>query len=94
MIKIEGHEIWRNGAKVGYIEGDKIRDHEGRKLGYFSESHVLNNEGRKIAYISGNYLCTESGTEVKVSLDKVNENIEGGLLTEIGKCAVYALIGI
>jgi hypothetical protein len=94
MIKIEGHEIFRSGTKVGFIEGDRIRSHDGKLLGYFSGNYVYDHEGHKTAYINGDYLCSESSDSTKVSLDKVNENIVGGLLPEIGKCAVYTLVGI
>ncbi len=93
MLKIEGHDILRDGTKAGYIEGDYIRGRDGKILGSFAEDHVRNAAGQKIAYIDGNYLCSMSDTVVKVSLEKVNENVEGGFLPEIGRCAVYALIG-
>lgn len=93
MIKIEGNDIWRNGQKVGWIDSNHIRAHDGVKLGYFEGNYVHSNDGEKIAYIDGAYLHQESGG-TKVSLDKVNEEIVGGLLPEIGKCAIYVLIGI
>ena len=93
MIKIEGYEIWRDGTKIGYIQGDRIRGHDGKILGSFSGNYVYNVQGHKIAYIEGDYLCSESATAAKVYLDKVNESITGGLLPEIGKCAIFVLIG-
>jgi len=51
-------------------------------------------DGRKIAYIEEDYLISEgSGTEAKIRLDQVAENVQGGVLPEIGKCAVYVLLG-
>jgi hypothetical protein len=93
MLKIIGREIWRGGEKVGFIEENHVRAHDGKKLGYFEENHVRDTAGNKIAYISGDHLYTESLGNVKISLDKVNEMVMGGLLPEIGKCAVYILIG-
>ena len=92
MLKIIGYEIWRNGQRAGYVDGDKIRGHDNRILGYFTSDHVYNAEGRKFAFIEGDWLST-GVSSARVPLDKVNESIEGGALPEIGKCAVYLLIG-
>ena len=94
MLKINGHEIWRGGEKVGFIDGNYIRAHDWKKLGYFEGNFVHDVMGHKLAYINGDHLYTESSAGVRISLDKVNESIVGGLLTEIGKCAIYILIGI
>ena len=84
----------RNGQKVGWIETYRIFNHDGKKLGYFDGDSVHGADGRKIGYINGSYLYDESGSSAKVSLDKINDSVEGGMLTEIGKCAVFMLIGI
>ena len=36
MVKIIGNDIWRGGEKIGWIEGDYVRDRDGKKLGLFS----------------------------------------------------------
>jgi hypothetical protein len=94
MLKIEGHEIWRSGERAGYIDGNHIRNHDYKMLGYFSDGHVYNAAGHKIAYIEGNHLHPEDGSGAKISLDDVNKGISGGVLPELGKCAIYCLIGI
>jgi len=94
MLKIIDNDIMRSGQKVGWIEGNDIRARDGRKLGYFVGNFVYGAEGHKQAYIEGNYLHSESSSTTKVSLDKINESVEGGMLPEIGKCAVYMLIGV
>jgi hypothetical protein len=94
MLKIKGNDIYRSSEKVGYIEEHRILSHAGKKLGYFDGTHIYGNDGDKVGYISGNYLYSEGdGSSERVSLDEVNENIVGGLLPQIGKCAVYMLIG-
>ncbi len=94
MVKLIGNYIWRGGEKVGWIDGNHVRDYEGKRLGYFQDKYVYNMDGRKIAYIEEDYLISEgSGTEAKVRLDQVAENVQGGVLPEIGKCAVYILLG-
>lgn len=94
MLKIIGNDILRSGQKVGYIEGSRIRSHEGKMLGYFSGSHVYNAEGHKVAYIEGDHLCPEDDRDTEIHLDKVNENVVGEVLPEICRCAIYCLIGV
>ncbi|MCL5017461.1 MAG: hypothetical protein M1155_02265 [Patescibacteria group bacterium] len=93
MLKIIGYDIWRGNEKAGFVDGNHIRAHDGRKLGYFEEDHIRDMDGHKLAYISGDHLYGESLTNAKISLDKVNESVVGGLLPEIAKCAIYVLIG-
>jgi hypothetical protein len=51
-------------------------------------------DSHKIAYIQEDFLISQgSGSEAKIHLDQVAENVEGGVLPEIGKCAVYVLLG-
>ncbi|MGC9603158.1 MAG: 4-fold beta flower protein [Minisyncoccia bacterium] len=94
MLKIIGHDIWREGQRVGWIDGYHIRAHDGKRLGYFDGDFVYGADGHKQAYIEGGYLHSESSSTSKVSVDKINESIEGGMLPEIGKCAIYILIGV
>lgn len=94
MLKITGHDIYRGSEKVGYIEEHRILSHAGKKLGYFDTEHIYSFDGDRIGYIDGNYLYSDgSGSSERIKLDEVNTNVVGGLLPEIGKCAVYMLIG-
>jgi hypothetical protein len=94
MIKILGNDLWRNGEKIGWIEGDHVRDRDGKKLGYFQDRFVYDMSGHKLAWIEEDYLVSQgSGSEAKIRLDQVAEEIEGGVLPELGKCAVYVLLG-
>lgn len=79
---------------MGWIDGYHIRAHDGKRLGYFDGDFVYGADGHKQAYIEGGYLHSESSSTSKVSVDKINESIEGGMLPEIGKCAIYILIGV
>jgi len=92
MIKIVGNELWRGGEKIGWIEGAHIHDHAGKKLGYFEANMVYGEDGRKLAYIEGDHLISY-GTTTKIPLETVSEGMEGGVLSELGKCAVYVLLG-
>lgn len=92
MIKIVGSDIWRAGQKIGWIEGDHIHAHDGTKLGYFQSNFVFGEDGHKLAYLEGDRLVSYGG-DSHIPLEKINEAIEGGVLPEIGKCAVYVLLG-
>jgi hypothetical protein len=93
MLKIIGYDIWRGGEKAGWIDGKHIRAHDGKKLGYFEGNHIYNMEGHRIGYVEGDFLYAESFGNTKISLDKISEDVVGGVLTEIGKCAIYMLLG-
>jgi hypothetical protein len=92
MVKIIGNDIWRGGEKIGWVEGARIRAHDGTKLGYFEGNFVYGEDGHKLAYIEGDHLVSY-GSDTKIPLEKIAEEIEGGVLPEIGKCAVYVLLG-
>ncbi len=94
MIKIVGSELWRGGEKVGYVEGHHIRNRENALVGYFSEGEkaVYSAGDHKIAYIQGDKLYSTVG-HADVHLSSVHEAIEGGVLSEVGKCAIYVLLG-
>ncbi len=92
MVKIVGNDIWRGGEKIGWVEGNRIRAHDGTKLGYFEGNFVWGEDGRKLAYVEEDYLISY-GSNQKIPLEKISEGIEGGILPEIGKCAIYVLLG-
>ncbi|MDR3402403.1 MAG: hypothetical protein P4L99_07885, partial [Chthoniobacter sp.] len=85
-------KIWNNGEKIGWIEGNHVRDMGDRRLGYFENNFVYNMEGRKVAYILENELRYENDTPA-AELERVNEEIEGSfpILT---KCAVKVLLDL
>ena len=93
MLKIMDNDIYRSSVKVGSFDTRHIWAHDGKKLGYFEDRYVYATDGRKLAWIEGNYLDSGSGSSTRISLDKVNESIVGGLLPEIGRCAIYVLVG-
>lgn len=92
MLKITGNDIWRSGEKIGWIEGNRIRARDGKKLGYFEGNFIYGEDGWKVAYVEGDHLFSDGGN-VKVPLEKISEEIEGGMLPETGKCAIYVLLG-
>jgi hypothetical protein len=92
MLKIRGNDILRGGEKIGWLEGNDVRSHEGHKLGYFSGNDIYNAAGRKVAYVEGNHLFVVSGSE-KIPLESVDGSVEGAGFSELEKSAVYVLLG-
>ena len=88
-----GNEIYRAGEKVGWVDGNHIRSHDNKILGYFDDKHVYDMERHTLAYTDGEYLYSEGSRSGKVELDKINEDIKGGVLMEMAKCAIYVLLG-
>jgi hypothetical protein len=90
-MKIFENKIWRNGQKIGWIDGDHIRtENDNRKLGYFENNFIYNMAGHKVAYIHENELRFENGGAA-VALEKINEEIEGAVPL-LEKCAVHVLL--
>jgi hypothetical protein len=91
LMKIYDKKIWRDGQKIGWIDGEHIRlDTDGRKLGYFENGFVYNEEGHKVAYIFENELRFENG-QLAIPLERINEEIEG-TASLLEKCAVQVLL--
>lgn len=94
MIKIVGNEIWRGGEKIGWVDGGHIRDHADNKVGFFDEKFVYNENDHKVAYIEGDFLYSEGGTAAaKIPLEKVAEDVSGGVIPGIARAAIYILLG-
>ena len=93
MLKIIGNDIKRGGVKLGWIDGNDIRNHEGKKLGYFTSNDVYRADGVKIGFTQGNELYfVNSGR--KVHLDDLRQKfVVGGSFSDLARAAVLILIG-
>ncbi len=90
-MKIFDNKVWRDGQKIGWIDGNHIRlETDNRKLGYFENNFIYNMEGRKIAYLFENELRFENGATT-IPVEKINEEIEGAVPL-LEKCAVHVLL--
>jgi hypothetical protein len=90
-MKIFENKIWRDGQKIGWIDGNHIRtEPDSQKLGYFENNFIYNMEGRKVAYLYENELRFENGSSA-IPLEKINEEIEGAVPL-LEKCAVHVLL--
>lgn len=93
MINIIGNEIRRDNEIIGYIDGNYIRNHKNERVGYFEENYVRDANTNKLGYIDGEYFYSQTSRSSFVELDKINAGISGGVIPEIGKCAIYELLG-
>jgi hypothetical protein len=90
-MKIFENKIWKDGQKIGWIDGNHVRtEADSRKLGYFENNFIYNIDGRKVAYVFENELRFENGG-ASVSLEEINAEIEG-VAPLIEKCAVHVLM--
>ncbi len=92
MIKVQGHDFWRGGMKIGYIVSNYIYDHDGTKLGYSSGNNVYDMSGRKLAFLDGNYIYFVNDSH-KMRIEDNEENVVGGDLTNVEKAAASILLG-
>lgn len=89
MIKIIDNKIFRDGEKIGWIEGQHLRDQSGNKVGYCQDNFIYNEGAHKVAYIHENELVLENG-EPSVLIEKINEEVEGAY-SLLMKGAVWVL---
>jgi hypothetical protein len=89
-MKIFDNKIWRDGEKIGWLDGEHVRNHEDQKLGYFQNGIIYNEAGHKVAYIFENELKLQDGG-ASIQLEHINHEIEG-TAPMIEKCAVHVLM--
>jgi len=92
MIRVNGHELWRGGEKIGYVYDNFIKNHEGDKLGYFQGEFIYDINGHKEAYVQGDFLCFLNSSG-KLRLEDINKDIAGGDLNNMQQAAVRVLLG-
>ena len=91
MMKFFENRIWRDGQKIGWIDGNHVRaEADNRKLGYFENNFIYNQAGRKVAYVFQNELKFENGG-TSIPLEKINEEITGAIPL-LEKCAIHVLL--
>ena len=91
MVKIINNDILRDDRKIGYLNGNQVWSHDGKKLGFFEDNHIYDHDARKVAYIEGEFLYDEGGNK-KARIEEVMESVEG-ILSDLGRCAIYILLG-
>ncbi|MGB9743585.1 MAG: 5-fold beta-flower protein [Minisyncoccales bacterium] len=90
MIKIVDNDILREGQKIGYIDGNDIRDQSGQKLGYFTSDTVYDAMSRVVARLKDNYVFIGSR---QVALQAVLRKVISNYYSNIARAAVAVLFG-
>ncbi|GHT22895.1 hypothetical protein AGMMS4957_13710 [Bacteroidia bacterium] len=93
-----------SGSRVGFVEGDNIKDNYGNKIGYVDGNQIRDAYGQKVGYIDGeNYIMNTSGNRLAyVDGENYIKDISGSRLgfldgggTKLQKCAAgLVLLGI
>lgn len=92
MIKISGNDINRGGEKIGWIEGNDVRDMSNRKLAFVQGDDIFRgSDGFKIAFIEGAYIITSSGK--KISVDENKKHVTGGSASNEMRAAIRLVFG-
>ncbi len=81
----------RHGGKIGWMERGRIFELGGQELGYVEKHSIYDASGKEIGWMKDGYLHGTDGT--KISLTIIHEEIQGGELTELERCAVRLLLG-
>jgi len=92
MIKIDDNHIWREGEKIGWIEGHRIYNADDEKVGYYDDAYIYDVSGRKIGYFEGDYLKSEDGN-LTVRLEENREHVTGGSYSDHARAAIRLLLG-
>lgn len=93
MIKISGNDIKREGEKIGWIEGNDVRDMSNRKLGYVIGDDIFRgSDGLKVAFIEGAYIITSSGKKMSVTENNQN-HVTGGMTSNEIRAAIRLFFG-
>ena len=93
MIKIIGNDIKRDGEKIGWIEGNDVRDMSNRKLAFVRGDDILRgSDGMKIAFIEGSYIITSSGKKISVT-ENNQKHVVGGSASNEMRAAIRLFFG-
>ena len=87
------NKVYHDDKKIGWIDGEHIRDMANNRLGYFENGCVYDEEkGYKVAYIQENSLKYENGRPSS-DLQHINEEIHGDIPI-LEKCAIKVLFDL
>jgi len=94
MIKIIGNDIKRDGEKIGWIDGNDVRDMSNRKLGFVIGDDIFRgSDGFKIAFTEGAYIFVGSSGK-KLSVTENNQkHVTGGYISNEMRAAVRLFFG-
>ncbi len=92
MINVSGHDLFRGGQKIGYIQNNDIFSHDGKKVGFVDGSHVFNRDGHKLAYLEGDYIYHTQDSQ-KIRIEDNHQHVSGGAISDTQRAAVRVLLG-
>lgn len=93
MIKIIGNDIKRDGEKIGWIDGNDVRDMSNRKLAFVKGDDILRgSDGFKMAYTDGAYIITSSGKKISVT-ENNSKHVVGGSASNEMRAAIRLSFG-
>ena len=94
MIKIIGNDIKRDGEKIGWIEGNDVRDMSNRKLAFVKGDDIFRgSDGLKIAFIEGSYIIiSSSGKKISV-VENNTRHVAGGPASNEMRAAIRLSFG-
>ncbi len=92
MIKVQGHELLRNGVKIGYVLKGHIHSRDGKDLGYTSGNYVYDARGHRLAYLKGDYICFTDSSH-KISIEDNEQDVVGGSFSDVQNAAIRILLG-
>jgi len=92
MIKINGNGIFRDGIKIGWIDGTHIFDHTGKKLGYIASDMVFDETARKLAHLEGEYIYHPDGSK-QTRLEDMIDTLPSATLSNIQRVAIRIFFG-
>jgi len=93
MIKIVGNDIKRDGEKIGWIDGNDIRDMSNRKLAFVKGDDIFRgSDGIKMAFIEGVYIIISSGKKISVT-ENNSKHVVGGSASNEMRAAIRLFFG-
>jgi len=88
MIKISGNDILKDGAKVGWIQDNRIYNIDGEKVGYVTGNDVMGATGVKKGYFT-----TEGyrrvGKDTVTRLEDLSKKVTGGDYGDLERAAIF-----
>mgnify|MGYP001597430880 CR=1 FL=1 len=94
MIKIIGNDIKRDGEKLGWIDGNDVRDMSNRKLGYVVGDDIhRGSDGFKTAFVDGAFIIIgSSGKKISI-VENRSRHVTGGSISDAMRAAIRLFFG-
>ena len=91
MLKIIDEKVYNEeNQKIGWIEGNHIKDAGNNVIGFAGTEHVYDRHNNKIAYIENGKLNFENGRP-GIPLEQIQEKVHGDGYAIPLKCAIHVL---